>query len=221
MRGGEHMQRFLLALGSGLVFYGFAFIAFNIKDVMGVEMPVTSPVTPPGTGTITPTVSVTATPTPTTGLTGTPSATLTPTPMVTLTPTPTVTPTPVEEEEEGRAHGLVTAQKDGNRFKLLFNAFGGDKVHGNVLYSDSEGMKFWGKADICYEQDGKAAAFAGTVQKGNAPNGHFLIEVLDQGKWWKNDSEDRLKITFTDSEPECNISGSFPAVVEKGNIRVR
>ena len=158
------------------------------------RVPATPPVTPP---------TITATITPTTTPTTTPSS----------TPAPIVEP----KDNDGKATGGVSAEWGDLKFRLSFNAHGGEEVKGNINYSDSEGKSVKGNVDVCYVQEGKAAAFAGRVRENDSTK-YFLVKVEDNGEGKKSDP-DKLGIWFTDSEPSCAV-GAFPAFAVNGNLQV-
>ena len=145
------------------------------------------------------------------------------TPPVTppTTPPTTITPTPADE---GKATGGVTAQFGGKLIKLSFNAQGenGD-VKGHVTYSDNRGDKFKGDVDVCYEQQGNVAVFAGTIDGKRNILGieeYFYMEVEDNGEG-SSSSPDRVRVnTFLAAPGDCDFSGVLPAKVVRGNLQV-
>ena len=129
--------------------------------------------------------------------------------------TPPVTP----PNQEGHSTGGVTAEVGNVSLKLNFNAHSGDPVKGNVKYSNSLGDSFSGDVDVCYLQDTDEAVFAGTIGKGTFSEEFFLVEVQDNGEG-KNHPADRVRVRVMDTEPDCEMSGVYPAQVTKGNLQV-
>ena len=127
-----------------------------------------------------------------------------------------VTPT----SESGHATGGVKAVlTNGDNAKLNFNAHYGS-VFGQAKYSDSTGVSFSGKVDVCYYQSGNQAVFAGNINSGNVSNQYFIIQVQDNGEGKKATSPDMFSVTTTDSAPVCVLQNNLNATVRTGNLQV-
>ena len=99
-----------------------------------------------------------------------------------------------------------------------FNAHGTDPAKGEAYYENDLGHWFAGDVN-CYYQSENEAAFGGMVYDGTYDLEYFLIEVQDNGKGGSGDP-DKIRVRLFDSEPECELSGSFPGVRAEGNITV-
>ncbi len=132
-----------------------------------------------------------------------------------LPATPPATP---PTSTDGHSTGGVWAKAGNDTLKLTFSAHGGD-VKGMTTYSNSLGDKFSGKVDVCYNQSGDTAAFAGTINKGNVSEKYFLVEVQDNGEG-KKANPDRVRVRLFADAPNCTLSGVYPAEVTRGNLKV-
>lgn len=202
------MKDKLLRIGGALLVSGLLYGGTTLLHAQNDDLPITPPITPP---------TETATPTPT--LTVSPSPTVTPTLTPTPTVTPTLTPTPTPLNSEGKTNGGVKAQVGGVMVKLNFNAQGGSKLKGGVMYSNDSGDNFKGDVNVCYNQLGKEAAFAGTVKSGTYSQKYFLVEVKDNGQG-RHSTPDALRVQMFDSMPTCTLSHVYPAQVTNGNLIV-
>ena len=118
--------------------------------------------------------------------------------------------------------GVVASAGGGIVFvSLTFNAHaatGNQPVKGKVKYTNTFGEEFRGTVNVCYNQVGNVASFAGTVESGNVNFPFFRIEVQDNGEG-EESPPDMIRVLGLYDVPTCEITGQ-PATVIQGNLQV-